>query len=503
MIPETKKRSVARSILFFGLMWALFFLLCILVRLPYFLSKNYWFDGDEAIIGIMAQDLLRTGHVPFFFYGQHYGFATFEVLSASAFIAVFGKTVYSLKLAGLLLHSLAIAICWKWMRLREVSFRVLVPLFILLICFPPFSLWASQMRTVSFLLFITIVFILESYRLTRWNLLLVFGLGVLLAYSQAMTFLFCAVFIADALFRQKKGILRTAVFFGAILAVIFLIQWLVGGERSAHDVSVSFGSAQFEQLSQQLRGFGAGFTGFHYFTMKVDEPLWWLLLSRLMIALLLLWTFLLAIRVTRAGRRTLLFFTLATLLFLVFLSCFTQFSPRYWINLFTGVLILLLVLTGRNPKFVKQRFQIPALLALLAFVGIFAGSKQRMHFADAPESEAASFNDLHAAVIRSGKKALFTTDVYLQWQWNYLYGDQVPCSSFYRFERTNRFTDRVNSQYSKQPASVGIIGIWGIFLEMDYIPGFNDERQQFGGKYYFVSDVKEAYIDHGREVMDD
>ena len=75
----------------FGFSFLLIFLVCILVRLPHFLSKDFFFDGDEAMIGIMAQDFLSGKGLSLYFYGQNYGFSSLEVLSTSLFIKLIGN----------------------------------------------------------------------------------------------------------------------------------------------------------------------------------------------------------------------------------------------------------------------------------------------------------------------------------------------------------------------------------------------------------------------------
>lgn len=59
----------------FWVEWLFAFGLVVLARLPYLLSEHVFFDGDEAMLGIMGRDLITGRNIPFYFYGQQYGFS--------------------------------------------------------------------------------------------------------------------------------------------------------------------------------------------------------------------------------------------------------------------------------------------------------------------------------------------------------------------------------------------------------------------------------------------
>src|SRR5690606_8139705 len=53
---------------------ALIALLAVASRLPFLLSRSLPLDGDEAILGLAAAQLLEGRSLPVFFPGQRYGF---------------------------------------------------------------------------------------------------------------------------------------------------------------------------------------------------------------------------------------------------------------------------------------------------------------------------------------------------------------------------------------------------------------------------------------------
>jgi hypothetical protein len=68
-------------------------------------------DSDEAVVGLMANGILR-GHLPTFFWGQAYG-GTIEAFATSAVFWVFGPSVLGLKLVAVALDALAAGLIWR------------------------------------------------------------------------------------------------------------------------------------------------------------------------------------------------------------------------------------------------------------------------------------------------------------------------------------------------------------------------------------------------------
>ncbi len=75
----------------------------IATRLHLLASPVLEVDGDEAVLGIMAERLLAGERMPVFFLGQTYGFALIEVLLTAASFALFGVSAAAMKGAMLLL----------------------------------------------------------------------------------------------------------------------------------------------------------------------------------------------------------------------------------------------------------------------------------------------------------------------------------------------------------------------------------------------------------------
>jgi len=97
--------------------WFLFVMvLAVLFRVPYLIHYRYLLNFDEAVYGIMAQDILSGKGVPLFFYGQHY-FGPLEALFTLPFFLLFSSSTWSLRAAVLVLTLLALTFFWRGLRL--------------------------------------------------------------------------------------------------------------------------------------------------------------------------------------------------------------------------------------------------------------------------------------------------------------------------------------------------------------------------------------------------
>jgi hypothetical protein len=77
-------------------------------RLPQLTSPHLGLDGDEAVVALMAKHF-REGELPWFFWGQTYGFTFPEAAVGAAFFAALGDSTVAVKLAMLALWSVGLA----------------------------------------------------------------------------------------------------------------------------------------------------------------------------------------------------------------------------------------------------------------------------------------------------------------------------------------------------------------------------------------------------------
>lgn len=90
-----------------------FLLFCLLLiaavsRLPLLFPDRMILDGDEALMGLMSIHQLELGEIPWFFWGQRYGFSLIEVCTISVFHHLLGYSDLAVKLAMLLIWLVAL-----------------------------------------------------------------------------------------------------------------------------------------------------------------------------------------------------------------------------------------------------------------------------------------------------------------------------------------------------------------------------------------------------------
>src|SRR5690554_1188900 len=96
-------------------------LLSIVSRMPQLFSEHLILDGDECIVSLMAKHFLESKEVPFFFYGQSYGFSFIEVLFIRVFYFFLGPTEMAVKLAMLSMWTIGIVFFYKTLKAIEIG----------------------------------------------------------------------------------------------------------------------------------------------------------------------------------------------------------------------------------------------------------------------------------------------------------------------------------------------------------------------------------------------
>ena len=69
-------------------------------------------SSDEAVVGLMALELLRHGHLHAFYWGQSYG-GSLEAILVAPWLALFGTNTFALKLTSVLAGLVAAGLTWR------------------------------------------------------------------------------------------------------------------------------------------------------------------------------------------------------------------------------------------------------------------------------------------------------------------------------------------------------------------------------------------------------
>src|SRR3989440_9809498 len=105
---STKKRWYA---IFFSPFW-ICLLIALLLRVWLVVRTQAFIDGDEVLVGIQAERILR-GEFPIYFYGQPY-MGSLEAYLVALIFAITGPSVWALRAEPILVSLLLVWLTWKF-----------------------------------------------------------------------------------------------------------------------------------------------------------------------------------------------------------------------------------------------------------------------------------------------------------------------------------------------------------------------------------------------------
>ena len=202
-------------------------ILCFLSRLPLLLSENLCLDGDECIMGLMAKHYSEGIDIPYFFYGQSYGFSFIEVVAIRIFYWLFGINDISVKLAMLSLWTVGVIFLYKTLKQIESKNNIWLPLLITLtfIFVPSFAIWSMKARggyLTAFLGTYIITYLISNKHLNRFLITpFIIGLLSIIVYqSQALWLAGLFPILAYYILTQEHFRYNISLFSGVITATL-------------------------------------------------------------------------------------------------------------------------------------------------------------------------------------------------------------------------------------------------------------------------------------------
>ena len=196
------------------------------------LSDNLILDGDETIVGLMSKHFLELKEIPYFFYGQSYGFSFIEVMTIRVFYSIFGVSEIAIKLAMLSLWTTGIVFFYKTLKAIGFKNNPWIPLLITLVFIfsPSFAVWSMKARggyLTAFALTSIITFLLFNKK-QKSNVFasLTIGFLIILIYqSQALWLAGLIPLVAFTIYKNKDiryGIMMLLGLTAGILFFYFL-----------------------------------------------------------------------------------------------------------------------------------------------------------------------------------------------------------------------------------------------------------------------------------------
>lgn len=109
-LPIIVSKRRHRYIFIFSPLW-LCLLIALSIRLFLIIHTHGVIEGDEALVGIQAENILR-GVFPVYFYGQPY-MGSLEAYLAAPLFALFGPSAWALRMVGTLLSLVLVWLTWR------------------------------------------------------------------------------------------------------------------------------------------------------------------------------------------------------------------------------------------------------------------------------------------------------------------------------------------------------------------------------------------------------
>jgi hypothetical protein len=251
--------------------------LVFLTRTPLVTGSYFQADGDEAIVGLMAKDIADHNHYNIYFWGQQYGFVTFETLCSAISFKLFGINANSLKLTMLLIW--AAGCIFFFFAVRNLfGFAPAAVVSLIFIFLPSWGLWAMKARggymTAFFFSCLScwLMSILHTQKI-KWQAAfwLALGISLVVIYFAQKLWIFSLIpFIAVFLYRHRSLPGLFALFAGGA-ATWFMIRMLSANEHGSSWMDIK--PLEFHFVPNMLKVPGwlmQHFTGSYYLANYFD-----------------------------------------------------------------------------------------------------------------------------------------------------------------------------------------------------------------------------------------
>lgn len=480
--------------------WLLAFVLVLVARLPFLLSSHLYFDGDEAMVGIMGRDLISGVNLPIYFYGQQYGFSLFEAMACGLFIMFLGSSVWSLKLGGILLFSLGVQRLMRVFRKLNFSPTHYILIALIIVLFPTWVVWGTKLRGGYITAFIAASFIVEKLILLNywnrkdWNV--VAWLSALLMVSQAFFFILLAPVILKRFFKLRLQDGIRVIANGLLVLILLRLPAYLNPSIWNPTTIWRF---SFEALDNYLiHGFWSSFTGYFAFTdiYGVPNVVKYSAALFIVIALTLLAYSLSKLR--NQKRAELLYLLIGTFVSLVPISVFGVPGSRYLIPFFTGLLLCLVWCFAHLELFKKKVAVIGLGLLFLFSLPIQSGYEKYVSFWLAHElNDMQAINELMEELDKQQIDHAFVSEWQVTLQLNYLMEERAHFRYLHNNDRCERYAESVKACYHDTICTLGLTGSLWPLGEMHHEEGWEDRIIRVNERFYLMVNPEDRFLEAG------
>lgn len=446
----------------FFIEWLFAFVLVLIARLPYLLSDHSFFDGDEAMIGIMAMDLLSLRELPIYFYGQQYGFSFFEVVSAAVFIPFFGNGLLSLKLGGILLFSLGISRILRLLRKRNLPVISFILLALTLALFPAWQVWATKLRGGYITAFVVLCFMAEhlftSENWSRKQLIFIAISSVIIVLAQPFFLLVVLPQVVRKLFGSKILDVGIAGIIG--LVVFAILRYPAHLNIQTFDPS-AFGYFHWKHLNTFfIEGFWASATGFFTYSTIMDVPAAVKIgAMAFVLSVAILLAYLLFVG-SKSDKITVLLMLLGMGISVIPVT-FSLGGCRYLIPFQTGIFFLAVFIALRLEVAASWKKSLTLICAIGVLIPTTTGYDQlENHPLTKDRKDLSTLTEVTEELKKQNFKHGFVVDWQVAWQLNYLCYDEIDFRFINNIDRVQRMVHSANECYFEDDCALAVVGTY-------------------------------------------
>lgn len=438
--------------------WPFFIIMTVAVisRLPQLMSVNFVLDGDECVVGLMSKHFIEGKTVPYFFYGQNYGFSFIEVLAITVGYTFAGISDYAVKLSVFVLWLVGVLFFYKSLLAINPSQKwVALAFALILVLCPAWAVWSMKARggyLTSFMLSNIVLYICLSSTDNKWTWLLAGVLCVTIFYSQPLWLPGLLLFVLYGI--SKRNPLSKIVFFilGILPSVLFFTT--IKQQAGNYWRPNIFSQPTWERVVAAPSWLYDSLTGYYYLNMKSEADTATHIFVILFIATTAIAVCVALYTILKPGKKQLLIVALISLAASVLPILFVEiYAPRYMLPV-TCSALLLIVIVG---QYIQEQKVLGGTMVCLAAAGTIAMMGFKNYQFDGETK--AEVIDAIRYLEKRDIKHVYCSGSLVQWKLIFYSNERVIARYYSPVERYMPYVKVVDSAFHAQPQKVAIVGV--------------------------------------------
>lgn len=354
-------------------------LVAIISRIPLIMGPEFFLDGDECVMAIMARLTLEGKNFSLFFWGQLYGMSVFEVFACIPYFLLFGYTTLTAKLGVFTVWTIGTLFLYKAIAAITKNKQLAFGITLVFILFPAWVVWSMKLcggYASAFLLSNILIYLLFDDN-RRHNALFYITIGALLGLiyeCQRLWLVGTIPFVVYSLWRDKK-LVNVLYILLPVIAICGGLSFYKKGVAVTHVSTVTLPRADnfwwyITRFPEYVRN---ALEGNYYFSYYQSPWVFNGLLGYLGTALFFLLPAVAVVRFFRSGKRHLLFLISVLFVPMVFgYSLLTyMMEGRYMLPVSGFIAISAAILIQSLPKvrFAKAGYGLLVVSGLISCIG--------------------------------------------------------------------------------------------------------------------------------------